>query len=130
MGTPMLTVVADCPTVTPRSEARCSVATALLVLLTAFESTTAVEPIVTESVLLALGTPAPNAPAGKLPLMVMVCGLEAVLNVVKAKLKPAGSQVVTPAEHTTPVTLNPAGNVFARLTLVASFGPALVNVRV
>src|SRR5438270_378066 len=115
-------VVADCATVMPRSEARCKMAVALLALLAAFESTTVVEPMVVESVLLVLATPAPNAPAGKLPLIVMVCGLEAVGKVVRAKLKPAGSQVVIPAEHTTPVTLNPVGNVFATATLVASFG--------
>src|SRR5436853_440261 len=99
--------------------ARCKVVVTLLELLARLESTTEVELILAASCLvLSETTPVPSAAFPKFPVMVMVCGLEAVGNVVRAKLRPAGSQVVTPTEHTTPVTLNPAGNVFATVTLV------------
>src|SRR5438445_147361 len=118
----MFTVAAACTTATPRSAPRCKVAVALLALFAAFESTTAVEPMVPESFKVVLCTPAPRAALGKLPVMVIVWGLFAVAKLERAKFWPAASQVVMKALHTGgPESTKPVGNVFATVTLIASF---------
>ena len=119
--------------VTLRSAVRCNVVKIALVLFPGTGSMTVAEPMVAESCLvLSCAALAAKAALGKLPVMAMLFGLLATVKLTKAKLSPAGSQVVTPgaAAQFTPDTKNPAGNEFATLTLVASLGPALDKVSV
>src|SRR5882724_4715697 len=127
----MSTGLADCVTATIRSEVRCKVGKMLLVWLPGLLSTTEAEPMVAESCLvLSCNAPAANAALLKLPVMVMVCGLAAAANVGSAKFAPFVSQGVTAPLQTTPETVNPIGKIFVTVTLMASLGPKLFNVRV
>lgn len=115
-------------TTTPRSDVRCTVVVTLLVLLEELLSTTEPDEMLALSFRLLFDN-APSAALGKLPAMAMV----PLLPFARASpLQPVAVQpdAVRLPPSVTPLCTNPAGKVFAMVTLVASLGPALVTVNV
>lgn len=121
-------MLTDCVTTTPKSEVRCTLVVTLLLLLAALLSTTELDEMFALSFRLLLDN-APNAALGKLPAMAMVPLLPFVR---ESPLQPVAVQAVAERlpPKVTPLCTKPRGKVFAIVTLVASFGPVLVTVKV